>query len=92
VEQDPLPQFQPGAAPVQPRRLRLCGGSCFAYNRYYKYKRLTSIGIAHKSAYLCTRKQQFAMHSAKSGMSRCANPEITAPVLEESVFRRACSR
>jgi hypothetical protein len=45
----------------------LCGGSCFAYNRYYKYKRLTSIGIAHESAYLCTRKHQFAMHSAKAG-------------------------
>jgi hypothetical protein len=26
------------------------------------------------------------MRSAKSGMARCANPEITAPVLEESVF------
>ena len=64
-----------------------CGGSFFAYRRYYKDKMMDgSIRAVHRASYSCNWKHRQHMHSKRSDMVRCRNSQVKAEFLEECVF------
>ncbi|KKW19793.1 MAG: hypothetical protein UY63_C0006G0035 [Parcubacteria group bacterium GW2011_GWA2_51_10] len=70
-----------------------CGSSCTAHKRfvrgysYNKEKKLVKNGlIYHRESYICARRIRQIIHSKKTEMTRCSNPQIYTHLLEASVF------
>ena len=64
-----------------------CGLRCYSYQRYYKKeKRDGTKAIHHKVAYRCNRRE-LQRHHARTSYKRCANPEISARLIEPLIWR-----
>jgi site-specific DNA recombinase len=64
-----------------------CGGSFFAYRRYYKdIKNDGSPYAIHRTSYSCNWRLRQIMHSKQSNITRCHNPQVKAEYLENCVF------
>jgi DNA invertase Pin-like site-specific DNA recombinase len=70
-----------------------CGRSCTAYQRFLRHyrtdkgRRIKTANIYHKAAYRCLQRTQQVMHSRKSDVVRCSNPEISTRILDPLVFK-----
>jgi hypothetical protein len=62
------------------------GRSMFCYRRYYTDKRAKNPKIYHRVSYKCSRRHQKYMHTKKSVLTKCTNPEIKSEVLESEIF------
>ena len=63
-----------------------CGLHCHSYRRYYKKTLLDGRkSIHHKVAYRCNRRV-LQEHHARTSYRRCANPEISARIIEPLVW------
>ena len=63
-----------------------CGLHCHSYRRYYKKTLLDGRkSIHHKVAYRCNRRVLQEQH-ARTSYRRCANPEISARIIEPLVW------
>lgn len=64
-----------------------CGGSCYAYRRYYVDKRSTPHKVYHRASYKCNWTIRILQHSKKSNLRKCDNNEIKTSILEEKVYK-----
>ncbi len=64
-----------------------CGGSFYAYRRYYrKVKKSGEQTVVHRVSYCCNWRLRQAMHSKKSDIKLCHNTQVKAGFLEAAVF------
>lgn len=70
-------------------RCGVCGSALIAYQRFVRQKRLTNnqYHVYHKAAYRCDRRVKSLVHSKKSEVKRCHNPEVSAKLIEPCIMR-----
>jgi len=68
-------------------RCGCCGGSCYAYRRYYVDKRSKPHKVYHRASYKCNWTVRILQHSIKSKLRKCDNNEIKTSIIEEKVFK-----
>jgi hypothetical protein len=65
-----------------------CGGSFYAYQRYYRKRRKSGeMTVVHRVSYCCNWRLRQAMHSRNSEITRCRNSQVKAEFLEAEVLR-----